>query len=165
VRGAAPRDVWAGPPRRSPVGGRLAVAALAVVLALGGCGSDDERARLDPDSAGRLHALLGEVRGAAEAGDRSRALAAIDRFGATVRRLGDRGELGAADLRALRLGAQRVERRIQLVVAATEPPPSLATPEPSAQPDANEPQPKKAKPEKAKGPKKPGKGHTRKEKR
>jgi hypothetical protein len=122
----------------------------AVVLALGGCGSGDEQPRLGADSAGQLRALLGEVRGAAAAGDRSRALAAIDRFGAILGRLADRGALGDGDLRAFRLGARRVARRIQLGADAdeSEPSQSPAAPEPAARPESKSPKPKKAKPPK-----------------
>ena len=106
--------------RRFFVWPATALAALALLVTLAGCGSARER-RLDAADASSLQGILANVRASAQRGDRAAALGALAALRARVERLESAGALPAAETPALRAG---IARAIAAADRELEPPPA-----------------------------------------
>jgi hypothetical protein len=114
--------------------------ALLLVAALAGCGSgDDEQPGLTNGQAQGLIAQLEAARASAAARDVAGTKAALANFRRSVARLQRAGSISAATARSLRIGAQRVVKR---VAGDSAPPPAATqttpTPAPAPAPTGKE---------------------------
>jgi hypothetical protein len=106
--------------RRFFVRPATALAALALLVTLAGCGSA-RQPRLDTADASSLEGMLANVRASAQRGDRATVLGTLAALRARVERLESAGALPAAEAPALRTG---VARAIAAAERELEPPPA-----------------------------------------
>lgn len=144
-------------PRRRPV--RITVAAAAVLIGMpAGCGSAAPEL-LDGPARDGLHAKVDSLRSAL--GNRTQALAAVERFRAEVKRLRESGELATGDADVLLAHADQIERRIRAESPAPRPTPVVVVGPPKDEakddaPDTGKDQPEDEVKGKAKGKDKKG---------